>query len=114
MRATIVLPAGSARRDLLSARGWRVIARSFGARLDAALIDRNRLTRLVRRIDGRASVRELGTDDVEAVLTLDSTTIQDYPGSVATQHAPLVRSTAEPTDRRRAFGAFEPSAFSSR
>lgn len=104
MGEKIVLPAGAPERVELEAGGWTVVARSFGAQLDADRIDHARLSALVSRAAG--TVRELDAGDVDAVLRLDAVTADDYPGSIATQHEPLDRSTAMPSDSRRAFGAF--------
>jgi GNAT superfamily N-acetyltransferase len=106
MGETLVLPAHASRRAQLEADGWVVVARSFGAQLDSGRIDRQRLQALVARAE--RSVRELVDADVEAVLHLDARTAEDYPGSVATQHAPLDRSTVTLSASRRAFGAFGP------
>ena len=104
MGETIVLPAQSPRRTELEALGWAVVARSFGAQLDAERIDEQRLRALV--VGAPGSVRALAAADVDAVLALDRATIGDYPGSVATQHEPLDRAGATPSAARRAFGAF--------
>lgn len=101
----VVLPADSPRRADLEAVGWTVAFRSWGAGLDADDVDPDALGRLVRRPGEGITVRELGPDDVEDVLALDSATAEDYPGGAATRHDPLDHSRAEPTDRRRAFGA---------
>jgi GNAT superfamily N-acetyltransferase len=106
MGETIVLPAQEPRRVALEADGWVIVARSFGAQLNAGSIDDQRLRALVAGADG--SVRELGDADVDAVLHLDAMTIEDYPGSAATQHTPLDRRAATPGVSRRAFGAFGP------
>lgn len=100
-----MLPAAAPERAGLEAAGWRVTARSFGAQLDAENIDHVALRRTVARVTSEAPVRPLGHGDVDAVLALDASTISDYPGSVATRHTPLDRSTATPTAERRAFGA---------
>ncbi|MDN3480132.1 acetyltransferase [Curtobacterium sp. APC 4022] len=104
MGETIVLPAQSPRRTELEALGWAVVARSFGAQLDAERIDEQRLRALA--VGAPGSVRALAAADVDAVLALDRATIGDYPGSVATQHEPLDRDGATPSAARRAFGAF--------
>lgn len=106
MAETVVLPAQTPRQAKLEADGWVVVARSFGAQLNSDRIDRQRLHALVAKAEG--SVRELAAADIEAVLRLDAMTIEDYPGSVATQHTPLDRGAATPSASRRAFGAFRP------
>lgn len=104
MRETAVLPANAPERVQLEAQGWTVVARSFGAQLDADRIDREALTRLIERgVDGGV-VRELDATDVSAVLQLDRDTVGDYPGSVATRHTPLNLTTATLSAERRAFG----------
>jgi hypothetical protein len=102
----IVLPVQAPRRAALEAEGWVVVARSFGAQLDSDHINCERLQALVAEADG--TVRELGDTDVDAVLHLDATTVEDYPGSAATQHTPLDRRAAMPSASRRGFGAFGP------
>ncbi|MCJ1714973.1 GNAT family N-acetyltransferase [Curtobacterium sp. VKM Ac-2922] len=105
MGETIVVPAQSVEHITRESQGWVVVARSFGAHLDAARIDRPRFRQLVA--DAVCTVRELGPADVDAVLRLDRATIGDYPGSVATQHTPLDQRSATPSASRRAFGAVE-------
>ncbi|MFJ4221268.1 acetyltransferase [Curtobacterium luteum] len=104
MGETTVLPADHEEVAVRLGAGWRIAARSWAAQLDAAHVDRPRLTALVDRI-APVLVRELGTADLDAVLRLDAATVDDYPGSVATQHTALTRSSATPTTARRAFGA---------
>jgi GNAT superfamily N-acetyltransferase len=100
-----VLPADAPERAELEGQGWTVVARSFGAQLDAHAVDQPRLQGLVARTAEVGSVRELSRADVDAVLALDALTIGDYPGSIATQHTPLDRQRATPSASRRAFGA---------
>ena len=99
-----VLPADAPERAELEAQGWTVVARSFGAQLDAHTVDQPRLQGLVARAVDVGSMRELSHADVDAVLALDALTIGDYPGSIATQHTPLDRQRATPSESRRAFG----------
>ncbi|OII31899.1 hypothetical protein BIU98_07355 [Curtobacterium sp. MMLR14_010] len=99
-----VLPADAPERAELEAQGWTVVARSFGAQLDAHAVDQPRLQGLVARTADVGSVREFSDADVDAVLALDALTIGDYPGSIATQHTPLDRQRATPSESRRAFG----------
>ncbi|WP_267420302.1 MULTISPECIES: acetyltransferase [unclassified Curtobacterium] len=100
------MPADAPERWELEAQGWTVVARSFGAQLDAHAVDQPRLQGLVARTADVGSVRELSHADVDAVLALDALTIGDYPGSIATQHTPLDRQRATPSESRRAFGVF--------
>ncbi len=101
----MVMRADADDRARREAEGWTVVARSFGAQLDADRIDRRVFEAAVARVPSTLTVRELGPADVDALLTLDARTLADYPGSVATQHDPLDRTTATPTATRRAFGA---------
>lgn len=95
----------SSEADALLAQGWVAAARSFGARLDADRVDRERLRALAAGGPADVSIRELDEDDVDAVLVLDAQTQGDYPGSVATQHEPFDRTSATPGSTRRAWGA---------
>jgi len=103
------MPANAPGRAELEAQGWVIKARSFGARLDPEHVDQERLTEFIDQVEGIASVRELSEQDVDAVLALDAATSGDYPGSTATQHAPLDRGGATPSADRIAFGAFLPT-----
>jgi GNAT superfamily N-acetyltransferase len=104
----IVLPAQSSDVPVLQAKGFEVTARSFGARLDAADVDREGLVRLAWRAGDETAVRELTVADVDSVLDLDAATLGDYPGGAATQHVPFDRDAATPTEARRAWGAVTP------
>ncbi len=104
MGDVIVLPADAPRRVELERRGWRVVARSFGAQLDGDAVDRARLRSLVDRAG--LTVRALDDADVDAVLALDAATIGHYPGSVATRHEPFDRERATPSATRRGFGVW--------
>lgn len=99
-----VLPADAPERAELEAQGWTVVARSFGAQLDAHAVDEPRLQGRVARAAEVGSVHELSAADIHAVLALDALTIGDYPGSIAMQHTPLDRQRATPSASRRAFG----------
>lgn len=88
--------------------GWRITARSWAAQLDADRADRAALRRLVERV-APIVLGELGDVDLPAVLALDAATVTDYPGSVATQHEALTRSSAALSPTRRGFGAWTPS-----
>ena len=107
MGESMVMPLHDPRRAELEAGGWRVTARSFGAQLDSARVDRERLRRFVAGVVG--SLRELTEGDLHDVLTLDAATAGDYPGGVATRHEPLDAARATPSASRRAFGAFLPT-----
>ncbi|WP_083402953.1 GNAT family N-acetyltransferase [Curtobacterium sp. MCBA15_008] len=108
MGESIVLLIQAPRRAALEAEGWVVVARSFGAQLDSNSINVERLQAMVAQAEG--TVREITDTDVDAVLHLDAATVEDYPGSAATQHAALDRRAATPSASRRAFGAFVPDA----
>lgn len=108
MGDVVVLPADAPRRVELERRGWRVVARSFGAQLDGDAVDRTRLRSLVDRAG--LPVRALDVEDVDAVLTLDAATVGHYPGSVATRHEPFDRERATPSATRRGFGVWSGGA----
>ena len=40
------------------------------------------------------------------ILALDGATRSDYPGGIATSHAPLTKTTATPTSTRNGWGSF--------
>lgn len=102
-----VLRSDSPDLAALEAGGWRVVARSWAAGLDTATADRGRLELLVERARTVAGIRELTPADADAVLALDAATLDDYPGDVATAHAPLTAAEAVPHPGRRGWGAFE-------
>lgn len=102
-----VLRSDSPDLAALEAGGWRVVARSWAAALDTAAADRGRLELLVERARTVAGIRELTPTDADAVLALDAATLDDYPGDVATAHAPLTAAEAVPHPGRRGWGAFE-------
>ena len=88
--------------------GWIVTARSWGAQLDAADAEPDRLRALVARVAGSAVLRELGPDDADAILALDAATLDDYPGGPATRHAAFTpEGVRAPTSGRRGYGAFD-------
>ncbi|OUE17886.1 hypothetical protein BFL34_03137 [Clavibacter michiganensis] len=92
----------------LAEEGWIVTARSWGAQLDAADADPDRLRALVARVAGSAVLRELGPDDAGAILALDAATLADYPGGPATRHAGLTPESARvPAPGRRGYGAVD-------
>lgn len=103
----MVVRADDARVGVLEAAGWLVVARSWAAQLNAADVDIDALSELIR--DGRVhgEVREIEKCDLGAVLDLDATTLADYPGGIATQHRPLTAATARVTAQRRGFGVFD-------
>lgn len=109
MGETIVMPLHDPRRAVLEADGWSIAARSFGAQLDAARVDRRGLQQLVAEAEGSSSLRELTAADIDAMLTLDAATVDDYPGSAATRHEPLDPRRATLSASRRAFGVFLPA-----
>ncbi|KPG81469.1 hypothetical protein [Frigoribacterium sp. RIT-PI-h] len=109
MGKAVVLLLDDPRRAVLEVEGWSVAARSFGAQLDALRVDRQRLQQLVAGVERSGSLRELTVADVDAVLSLDAATFDDYPGSVATRHERLDRLRATPSVSRRAFGVFLPA-----
>lgn len=94
----------------LEARGWRVHAESWGARLRPTEEDLPRLTHLVTRARAHGyAVRELGPADATAVADLDAATRGDYPqAGPATAHAPVgeAQATAALT-KGRVFGAVD-------
>jgi len=92
----------------LLADGWAVTARSWGAQLDAADADPDRLRALIDRVAPDAVLRELAPDDVPRILALDAATLADYPGGPATRHAGLTPDSARvPVPGRRGFGAVD-------
>ncbi|WP_043710420.1 hypothetical protein [Leifsonia aquatica] len=103
-----IVRADQPRRAELEAAGWIVVARSFGAGLDHDRLDRDRLGALIAHAREHVALHELTSADVDAMLALDAATGADYPGGVATRHAPLDRTTATPGPARRAFGAVAP------
>ncbi|MBM7411539.1 GNAT superfamily N-acetyltransferase [Clavibacter michiganensis] len=104
----VIARSDDPRATRLAAEGWIVIARSWGAQLDAADADLALLRALVDRVGGSAVLRELGPDDVPRILALDAATLADYPGGPATRHAGLTRDSARvPAPDRRGFGAFD-------
>ncbi|GAA4193637.1 hypothetical protein GCM10022288_27730 [Gryllotalpicola kribbensis] len=103
-----VMRADDPQRAHLEADGWVAIARSWGAALDLGRADPEELSGLAARADALGSVRELGQEDVDAVLELDVATTGDYPGSIATQHEVLERSRATPSATRAAWGFHTP------
>ncbi|SDD04371.1 hypothetical protein SAMN05216410_2698 [Sanguibacter gelidistatuariae] len=103
-----VLRDDDPRRSELQAQGWQVVAQSWGAQLDAAGADRNRLQTLVDLARPVGEVRELTRADVAAILALDLATIRDYPGGVASAHPALTSDSAQVGPERRAFGVVSP------
>ncbi len=106
----VIVRSDDPRAAELLAAGRIVTARSWGAQLDAADVDPARLRTLVDRVAGSAVLRELGPDDVGAILALDAATLDDYPGGPATRHAGLTSDSARvPAPGRRGYGAFDAS-----
>lgn len=94
----------------LEARGWRVLAESWGARLRPSEEDLPRLTHLVTRARAHGYVvRELGPADATAVADLDIATRADYPqAGPATAHAPVGEAQAAAAlAEGRVFGAVD-------
>jgi len=54
----MVVPADAPERAELERQGWAVVARSFGAQLDANRLDQQRLSRLVSSVAAAGSIRE--------------------------------------------------------
>ena len=83
----------------LEARGWRVLAESWGARLRPGEEDLPRLAHLVARARAHGyAVRELGAADAAAVADLDAATRADYPqAGPAAAHAPVDETRAAVT-----------------
>ena len=104
-----VIRADSPLRAGLEAEGWIVVARSWGAGLVVEAETGDHLARLVERAASVVSLRELDPGDADAVLALDHETLGDYPGDIATAHAPLTADQATPTDDHRGWGAFTPA-----
>ena len=103
-----VVRSDSAARAGLEASGWVVIARSWGAGLRADDGRIEQLKALVERVTPVAVIRELGPADVDAILGLDRETAHDYPGGIATAHAPLTFDGAVPTSEHPGWAAFVP------
>lgn len=91
----------------LEAAGWMVVSRSWAAHVTASSVDHEVLFEAVQRARHHGDVREVEDGDLESVLALDSVTLADYPGGVATRHTPLTTSTARVTPARRGFGVFD-------
>lgn len=103
----IVMRSDDARRHALVAAGWVVTSRSWAAELATARVSIDVLSVLTERGRRAGSVREMVDADLGSVLALDSATLADYPGGVATQHVALTPSTARVTGTRRAFGIID-------
>lgn len=96
-----------ARRSRLEAAGWGVTSRSWAAQLTASRANVDTLSALLQHGRRHGDIREIGDADLTSVLALDSATLSDYPGGVATQHSALTMSTARVTRARRGFGVFD-------
>lgn len=95
----------------LEARGWRVLAESWGARLRPSEEDLPRLGHLVTRARAQGyAVHELGPADAAAVAGLDAVTHEDYPQTgPATARAPVYQEQAAAALRTgRCFGGRDP------
>lgn len=97
------------RRSELEVKGWVVVVRSWAAQRIASNVDVDALSALVQRGRRHGDVREIDDSDLASVFALDSETLADYPGGIATQHRPLTASSARVTPRRRGFGIFDDS-----
>ncbi len=73
----------------LQSRGWRIVARSWAAQLNAVEVHAERSTALVEGIPNDCVVRELEISDKAVILPLDAATVHDYPCGVATVHNAL-------------------------
>ncbi len=104
MGDVLVLPADAPRRVELERRGWRVVARSFGAQLDGDAVDRTRLRALVDRAG--LPVRALDVADVDAVLALDAADHRTQPGQCRDAARAVRPERATPSATRRGFGAW--------
>jgi GNAT superfamily N-acetyltransferase len=104
-----VIRADSEECTELEVNGWRVVARSWGASLDAEAIDRGHLEGLIDSRGAEVEIRELTVTDSTAVLALDALTLRDYPGDIATAHQQLTTEQATCTAEHRGWGAFTPA-----
>lgn len=102
-----VIRSDDSRRAQFETDGWTVIAESWAAQLRASSIDADVLSAFVQKGRRHGAVRDITTSDLSSVLALDSATIADYPGGIATQHRQLSASTARVTSHRRGFGVFD-------
>ncbi|GGI41927.1 hypothetical protein GCM10010988_36480 [Cnuibacter physcomitrellae] len=102
-----VVRAGSPEEAALARAGWIVVARSWAAELNAGAVGRQPLIDRMSRVADAVVLRELLARDATAVLALDARTLGDYPGDVATAHAPLKAEGATPSPTRRGWGAFD-------
>ncbi|MCS5499428.1 acetyltransferase [Cnuibacter physcomitrellae] len=83
------------------------MAKSWAAELNAGAVGRQPLIERMSRVADTVVLRELLARDATAVLALDARTLGDYPGDVATAHAPLTAEGATPSPTRRGWGAFD-------
>lgn len=102
-----IVEGRSQERQDLERAGWPLVARSWGAQLDAANCDVRRLQSLVTRAEAVGRARALRQGDVASVLALDAATIEDYPGDEATAHAALTPAGATVAARRHGYGVVE-------
>jgi len=105
---TRVIRSDDEQRDALLNAGWKIVARSWGAQLNADDTHTGQLDALIARVAETVTVRELVNADRAAMLALDASTASDYPGGIATEHPPLTDESATLHRRRRAFGAWSP------
>jgi hypothetical protein len=104
----VVLRDDDPRLPEFQSRGWRIVARSWAAQLNAVDVDTERLTALIEGMRGERVVRELEISDKAAILTLDAATLADYPGGIATLHDALSPEQATVSSTRRGFGVTGP------
>lgn len=88
---TRILQSTDPARTELEEQGWRVLAESWGARLQPAEEDVPRLRHLVERARAHGyAVVELGADDAAEIAALDAVTSPDFPSEgPATEHLPV-------------------------
>ncbi len=101
-----ILPADHPDVAALTAEGWTVAHESWAARAEATDLARSRWEEAADVVTVLGAVRPLTAADAEAVLALDAATAGDYPGGVATVHAPLTAESAVPGPTRHGFGLF--------
>ncbi len=106
--APVIIRADAPGLSHMQQEGRVIAARSWAAQLGSEDVDRGHLRALTARAAVAGTVRELSSDDAEAVLALDLATADDYPGGPATAHVPLAPAAVVISARRRGFGVFTP------
>lgn len=109
MHDSVTIRAEDSARAALEAQGWRLVAQSWGAVLDAQHSRRDHLATFVDRVSHLAVVRRLDDGDAEAAVQLDVSTSGDYPGGVANSHTPLRPEDLNPDSPQHGWGAFDPT-----